>query len=457
MARLAALVLFSALFAGAGTTAKGSSRHDQTWLAITDVHLDPFELSTAAGTPRADSDPALLRSALAAMKRAQPDPPVVLITGDFFEHHLAVHARARGETPEQAGLATMRQLAAMFGRTFPKAQFIVTLGNNDAPCGDYWTADRSAYLKSVARVWAPLVNRRGVAPNFVRAFGDTGYYAARSPLDDVRFVVLNSVLFSQQYRGNCGADRNDAYDELQWLKEVLRDSPPGVRNVIVMHVPPGFDPFSTQYARGLLAWPFWKEPFAATLRETFAANAGRIAYAIAGHAHRFDFRLIGNVPIVVLGSLSPVFDNDPAFYGLHVAPNGSLRDLDIHVFDTPSQKWLRTRSFDAAWGVSSIDAASLARIHAKLATDAAARRAWGAQSNGRPTNDAAGAGAWATRWWRLQWCAQTELGERYSRCAKIYGRPELALLLATAVVALAVLTFLVLASRPGPARRKCGD
>ena len=308
-ARLAVLVFSALLCACTGTVEAASRQGGQIWLAVSDVHLDPFDRSARASSVGYDSNMALFRSALTQMKRAAPDPSVVLLPGDFLEHHFAGHVRESGDadTPDQAGIRTMQQIASALGRTYPKAQFAIALGNNDAPCGDYRSAEGSAYLASVARIWAPLVDRRNAAPNFAVSLARDGHYTLDLPVRGLRLVVVNTLLFSQQYRGNCGSSDGDASKELMWLQRTLRGSPAGTRNVVMMHIPPGFDPFSTQYVHGFLAWPFLRARYNLALGDALSASADRVTYAIAGHAHRFDFRLAGNVPIVVLGSLSPSF------------------------------------------------------------------------------------------------------------------------------------------------------
>lgn len=229
-------------------------------------------------------------------------------------HNFREQAAHNGAAPDEAGIRTMRWIAVALERAFPTAQFAIPLGNNDIPCGDYKSDDGSTYLGTLARVWNPLVNRDGAAPGFAASFVRGGYYTLRLPVRGMRLVVLNTVLLSSEYRGECAGDHNQAAsEELAWLRTTLRDTPRGTRNVVMMHVPPGYDAFSTDYVRGFLSWPFLKRRYNAELVGALAAPADRVAYAIAGHAHRFDFRLAGTVPVIVLGSLSPIYVNNPAF------------------------------------------------------------------------------------------------------------------------------------------------
>lgn len=265
----------------------------------------------------------------------------------------------------------------------------------------------------------------------------------------LRLVVLNTIPLSTEYIGNCGNDgAHGASEELTWLQSVLRSTPAGQNNVVVMHIPPGFDAFATQYVHGFVAWRFLRESYDTRLIDMLAAPANRVAYAIAGHAHRFDFRLAGSVPIVVLGSISPIYDNNPAFYALHV-DGRSIRDVDVFALDVWTQEWMAPRSFNRTWTVDGMDAASLAKLHARLAADPALRVQWDEQANGWPSYRVLRP-TWG-RWWRVSWCAQNLLTPRFDECAGIQRRVEVLRIIlaaiALAAVAAAVLAVLLLVRR----------
>jgi hypothetical protein len=436
---------------------------EQTWLAVSDIHLDP-----AGGDPQpslvgSDTNAALFASAIAEMKRRVPDPAVVLLPGDFFAHDFTRDvSHTDPKVLVRSGVRTMQLVASAFARAFPRAQFAIALGNNDAPCGDYRSDAGSAYLAAVARVWAPLVDRRGAAPDFASSFARNGYYTAALPVRGLRLVVLDTVLLSSEYRGTCADGSGSAASELAWLNATLGATPNGTRNLVMMHVPPGYDTFTTQALlgqplggvrvyrgvvddiRGKLSrlssmaapWPFLDLRDNASLIDALNAPQHRVAWALAGHAHRFDFRLAGATPIVVLGALSPVYHDNPAFYALHVGANGSLRDLDTYAFDEEAQGWAPARSFDQTWGVTSLDAPPLAGLHARLGADPALRAAWDAASNGWPANPQTTWVTWGALW-RVPWCAQTTLADGFAKCAGIERR--VFLLRAAAVIAIALI------------------
>lgn len=381
------------------------------------------------------------------MKRSAPDPAVILIPGDFLRHDFAQNVPS-GVDAEEAALQTMRTIAATLSRAFPNAQFAIALGNNDTACGDYHSSDGSTYQSELARIWAPLVNRRGASPQFAATFGQNGYYAATLPVPGLRLVALNTVLFSSRYHGNCGRGDDAAADrQMAWLGDTLARA--RARNVVMMHIPPGFDAFSTEYVGGLVALPFLHARENLRLIAALSAARDRVVYAVAGHTHQFDLRVAGGVPVVVFGSLSPIFGADPAFYVLRLFPDGSLHDIESHSFDEGGQSWLQARDFDRTWGVTRIDGASVAALHARLAHDPQAREMWN-----QTAGSAAGFGgispAWQRRMWRVAWCAQDLLTPNFAHCANIEGRSGVLLfvvLIAILVAAVAGATGLVIRSR----------
>jgi sphingomyelin phosphodiesterase acid-like 3 len=342
----------------------------------------------------------------------------------------------------------MNNIAEILGRAFPNAQFGIALGNNDTPCGDYASGDGSAYQSALARIWAPLVDRRGASPQFAASFGRSGYYSATLPVPGLQLVALNTVLFSSRYRGNCGRGDGAAADrQISWLADTLARS--RARNVVMMHIPPGFDAFSTEYVGGLVALPFLNAQENRRLIAALSTSRDRVAYAVAGHTHHFDLRVAGGVPVVVFGSLSPIFGGDPAFYVLRVFPDGSLHDIETHSFDEARQSWLPARDFDRMWGVTRIDGASAAALHARLASDPQARETWD-QVAGSGAGFAGISPAWQRRMWRVAWCAQDLRIPNFAQCANIEGRGRLFLfvvLIAVLLAAAAGATTLVIRSR----------
>jgi sphingomyelin phosphodiesterase acid-like 3 len=420
---MAGLVLF--VFTLAAAPAPAVSPGGQTWLIVSDIHLDPFDRSTDPALVGSDTNNTLLDQAIAQMKHFVPNPSMVLLPGDFLVHGFPAKAHAAAPTVPVAetALRTMQRIASAFARAYPHARFALALGNNDASCGDYRTDVNGRYLAAVARIWEPLVNRDGNAPGFVSAFSHGGYYSVPLPLQGLRLVVLDTVPMSSEYRGNCeGAAPNAARGELEWLRATLAATPAGARNVVMMHIPPGYDPVSTQFTHGFVAWSFLGGSDSAALLAALEDPNSRVTYAIAGHMHRTDFRLARHVPVLLFGALSPVYRNNPSFFALRVGSDGGINDIDTYVYDEWSGEWADgARSFVAKWSVPRVDAESLAALHARLGTDESLRARWAAGSVGWPTNPEFYWQSWTGRW-RIPWCAQVVLLSGYAECANIQGR-----------------------------------
>jgi predicted phosphodiesterase len=398
----------------------------QQWLLVSDLHVNPFDRSTAPSTYHSDSNWPLFDRTVAAMRARDGSAPVVIIAGDFLAHQWAAKAKAAGQDPALAAERTVGRIAESFGRAFPHAQFVITLGNNDDPCGDYRTGPDSPYLAALAKIWAPLVNRNRAAPSFRRDFAYAGYYTARLP-GRLRAIVLDDVYWSMFFRG-CGRGGNIAGQQLAWLRQNLRSDTPAA---IVMHIPPGVDPSGTLIAHRFIVVPYWNPAYYdAFLREVDGRN---VRFAIAGHLHRLDYRITAGVPVLIAPSISPIYGNNPAFLTLAI-DGSSISDYAEYTYDGASQHWPLTFHFRDGFGASSFSTAQLLAVHDRIFRDVRLRDRWAQAS-------VAGSDEWYSiaASWRAFWCAQTQAGSAYTACAGDERRAAvLPLLVAAAVAVVAV-------------------
>lgn len=410
------------------------------WLVASDFHVIPHSGTSAPLGYGKDTNWALFGSTVAQMRSSDPAAPVVILPGDFLEHHF----------PHDVRLAesTMGRIADAFDGAFPKAQFVIVPGNNDDPCGDYRVTPGSPYFSHLAHLWAPLVNRRGAAPQFERSFGRYGWYAGTLPNGE-RLIALDSVYWSFVYH-RCANNHPDAPQrEMRWFKAVLASLPPGKRAIVVMHIPPGVDPHSTLVAHRLLVVPFMANNYSARFVRILSQYRDRIALVVAGHEHRDDFRLFGGVPLLIAPSISAVYDNNPAFLQLDVSPAGDVSDYTPYEFDEYDRTWRQGASFDATYGANAFSAAALGEAHSRLAQDASLRQRWN-----RFFMDGSGDRAITSGTWRTYWCAQTNLAGEFVQCAGLEGRLRV-LPIAAAIGAALLLALLAFAAmRLGPKRAR---
>jgi sphingomyelin phosphodiesterase acid-like 3 len=401
------------------------------WLLASDLHVEPGRSAPVPAPYGKDTNWTLFDSAVGQMRRVDPNPQVIVLPGDFLAHGF----------PNDVPLAQreMSRIVKTLNRAFPHAEFIIAPGNNDDPCGDYRATPGDPYFKNIAHLWAPLVNRNGAAPDFERDFGEYGWYTARLPGMSLRFVAIDSVYWSILYRRCTNAHPNAPQQELRWLARTLSTLAAGERAILVMHIPPGVDPHTTVLAHRLLVVPFLQPRVSTALVQLFGTNRARIAFALAGHTHRDDFRLFGGVPMLIAPAISPVYDNNPAFAQLDVTRNGTLRNYTLYEYDEAVGTWQDGGSFDKVYATNALDETALASVHARLQDDYALRRRWAVMLvAGSPEVEV------TANTWRTYWCAQTELGSAFVSCARLKRRLEILPFagVAAVIIVLALLAWL---------------
>ena len=416
-----------------------------TWLLLSDVHFTPFDdpalvprLVTAPASgwhaifatsakPLSpyfhDTNFALFESALDAMRRTAPDPPVVVISGDFLGHNFPEQfaklvPHAPNAVYQQFVDKTIAFLASEFDAAYPKAQFLITIGNNDGYCGDYRSTPKSPFLGHMAMAWQPLVNRNGNAPAFVSQFSLGGYYTARLPLSTtVPAIVLNSVFWSAYYENTCGTAHTDpGRAELKWLAAQLSD-PAMASPLLLTHIPPGIDEYAS--AKGAKATPLYKEAYTQQLLSTLATKGVRLRAFLIGHIHHATFEVAdtagGQLGAFVISSISPNQGNNPAFVSASVqSSDPMLLNTTTYVLSLASigNGWTPLYSFNTAYGVQGVDAPSLLRLQSTMAADSSVRATFFANYN-----SASATATPSPEKWRWYWCGHTNLTPApYTQC-----------------------------------------
>jgi sphingomyelin phosphodiesterase acid-like 3 len=414
------------------------------WLVVSDIHFDPFadpriaekllvapgerwRAIFAAAGPQAvsgygsDTNYALLESTLEAMRNAEEDPPVIVLTGDFLAHHFRAKfdkaLPGRDEATYDAFVDnTIRFLAAEFRAAYPHTQFVATIGNNDTYCDDYQMAPNSPFFANFSAAWGIPA-----APN--------GYYTVKLPGKDLTAIVLNDVFFAAKDTNACVLkNANPAADELAWINSTLA-SLSGKNAWLVMHVPPGVDTFSSLAASAgsapvMFLAPRWNDALIATLGNTSA----NIVAAFSAHTHMNGYRLIGADPtrprigMLLNPSVSPVYANNPTFTMIRVGADGvvqnaayyTLQDLSALAKDAHRMAaWRREYDFNAAYGKGAIDAAHLEALQHAIFDNQKTRRRFGQYYDG-----GSGRAPITDDTWRAYWCSNVALtATSYLACA----------------------------------------
>jgi sphingomyelin phosphodiesterase acid-like 3 len=386
-----AIVLATAWFVG-----RSASALADPWLFVTDIHL---EAAPEKATKPAflspfgeDTSPALFESAVRAMQRVDPHPPVVVVTGDLLAHDIT----------ERTALRTELRVARRLNRAFPQAQFVLALGNEDAPCADYSLAPDSRFLRDVGAAWEPMVNRRGAAPDFRRTFDHDGFYTAKLPVPGLRAIVVDNVFWSPRYRAKCGRAGNVVTKSLTELETALKQNHQNAW--VLFHIPPGIDTFSSALlARRLAIVPFLNPD----LRDRFVAALGdpahHVVLAVAGHTHKFAYRIVNAstsqpVPMLLVPAVSPIFRNAPSFLTANVDAGGVLHDVYVESFNHGA--WANIGGMPSL-GVDAFTGSQLVALQGRLANDPKLRATFERLYEGDAPpeiND---------RNWSIYWCAAT--------------------------------------------------
>lgn len=406
----------------------------QTWLLTSDWHFNPYDdpklvdalIREPATHWRAilaqstkpippyfqNTNFALLESALAAMRAVEPNPPVVIVGGDSLSHRFRetffeLEPGAPEKTFEAFVDKTFAFLALEMNRTYPQAQFFITVGNNDGYCGNYKSTPRSPFFAHLAAAWEPLVNRNGRAPDFVREFSNAGYYTATLPSrPPMPAIALNSVFWSSFYSNDCGVPGSDPGSrELSWLSTHLRAK----NTVLLTHIPIGVDEYASLNADKPV--PLYNVRYTQRLLDILAARGISPSAFIIGHIHHATFEIAptagGELGALVMPAITPVQGNNPAFMLASIGSAGpTIADTTTYVLPLASATpaWVKLYSFDQAYGLSAFDARNLHRLQTRMANDTAVRRQFFHYYNSASTTATPDPGKW--RWY---WCGHVHL------------------------------------------------
>lgn len=222
-------------------------------------------------------------------------PDVALLTGDQIDA-----ACPRGEW-----LRRRREFFSRFGpvlRSLATSRpLIVCLGNNDL----YPNYDTSP--ESLEQGLLPY--RQALGPNCY--LDDLGHGVYPRTIAGSTWITLNSMVFSpaNKYQGRAEQARRT----LEWLQETLRSLPSGRPVVLACHIPPTYDLWDHK--------PAWVPQDLVRLQGLLEGHRGPVA-VVAGHFHRNEIHADslpggGAIPILVGGSLSEKYDNQPNWRTYH--------------------------------------------------------------------------------------------------------------------------------------------
>ena len=346
---IVAFALLASAFAPPAAADEGSFLH------VSDIHFDPFVPADVARLlPATDTDAwaarfaaaadqsfskygkdtnhPLLASALPAIARAGAAADFVIVTGDLLSHGFQADAEKilgipQGSAANDAfAVRTSLFVIESLRNALPGKPILLSLGNNDSSCGDYKLDPGGAYLAATREAVRSLAGADLVATDFDETYLAGGYYAARHPtIADTTIVVLDDVLWSDEYENACGTGGLEAATAMMtWLETQLATAKASGGKVWLMHhIPVGQDPYATAHSKAATCAakivPMLKEPFASTYVRLLAEYGDVVAASFVGHTHFDDYRLLRNAAGNVTGvekiapAISPIFGQNPGF------------------------------------------------------------------------------------------------------------------------------------------------
>ena len=343
----------------------------------------------------ADSNWALLRSALWQAKQTLPNPAFVVLPGDFLAHNFrhqfdAAAANHSDAAYRQFVYKTMQFLASQLERTFPDTAILPALGNDDSYCGNYQLQPQGPFLADTLPVFRALVGALA-SLGFDRNWMSYGNYSVT--VRDLRMIFPNTVFFSANYHNGCGsaAEADPGSATLAWLETELAAAERAQQRVwLVYHIPPGVDGFTT-LRRGSCPnaiIPMWKQIYAEPFYALTRKYSDTIVASFAGHIHMDDFRLLGDDNgyygfVLITPALSPIYGQNPAFRTVTSDAAGGILDQTTYelanlreAVDGAPPTWRAEYTFTQAWQLPRIDLASLTQLYAKTADVPSDRDRW---------------------------------------------------------------------------------
>jgi hypothetical protein len=369
--------------------------------------------STAYSPYGQDTNWALLQSALNAMRKAEPDPTLVMITGDLLAHGFPQkYAQALPDTNRDHYRVfvakTVSFIALELRKRYSKSQILLTPGNNDDDCGDYNIEARGPFLSDTAWTIRRLARASG---RFTEEWKSLGSYTLQPRgIRGLRIVSVNSVFFSNKYQSvsfadGCAAVQSDGPARtFSWLESTLSRAAQNREKVwIMMHIPPGIDGYSTMVSYRSLSQaassgpgdlcsqaivPMWKPFWTELFDRLIAQYPTTITAVFTGHDHTDDFRVIhaGQAAqqfVLIDPPISPIYGQNPAFRIVTFAAGGSLTDqttwyltnLEAASTTVPGT-WMPEYTFAAEWHRPRLDAAGLNSIYDEIRSNPDAGQRW---------------------------------------------------------------------------------
>jgi len=333
-----------------------------------------------------DSTWTLLALLVAGVREAQPEPGLILVSGDILAHKLVEKfATATGSSDPAAFRLFVQKTVAFVGLELQKASsgsdVVYAVGNNDDECGDYSLEPGGPFLQDTQPTVESLAQTNA---GRLATWPSLASYATPNPLvRHHRILALNTTFWSRRYANTCG-DKTVSSDPgalvMTWLSNQLHDAKLHRDKVwLVYHIPPGIDGHSSSRTNQTV--PMWKPDYAAGFNKLLDQYRETIDLNLAGHTHLDDFRLVktehATTLVLINPGVSPNVGQSPAFRVITLDSHAHAKDLlTYYLPDLAANKWQLEYSTRAAFGLKRIDAQSYELLYQQIGQSPSATEKW---------------------------------------------------------------------------------
>jgi len=282
----------------------------------------------------------LLTTMLAQMQTMaqQTNPDFVLVLGDFIAHRFSgrtglyqrytQHCEATSSYP--AFIAKLMQyLSSKLEATFTGIPVYPALGNNDSASGNYSVDPSGYFFQQLRQDWARLISPTD-EQDFAQTFVDGGGYYSVMLENNLKLIVLNSVLFSVKaktpkpwYLWFSHTQRNIyAAQQMAWLATQLAQADEEDQRVLIAyHIPVGIDIYNSLsfWAKWFRVTLQWQSEMMQQFVDLIQQYQSIIVGQLGSHLHTDGLYLINDdddSPMAFISttpSISPVYLNNPGF------------------------------------------------------------------------------------------------------------------------------------------------
>jgi sphingomyelin phosphodiesterase acid-like 3 len=302
---------------------------------ISDLHLDLFYgtpqaynahkgtcgLGTASrlGTLGCDSPVELVNSSLWHLAQVgRPDH--VIIAGDWLRHDMSAQTSSAFPTFQKVALM-FREALGGNSSVLPVPSYGTTMGNNDLVPDYVFDVASGTAPPLMGQMAAALRSAGSIDAEEEAMYARGGFYTRRLNGTNLDLIVMNTILWTYDLLPSV-ATVTDPLGQFKFIDGALSNATRSGRKALLLsHMPPTVNLYeSIRDPSANAATPsvrYFLPQYEAVYCDLLKKYSATLVAHVFGHTHRFSFSAsgadFGNVPMIVVGAISPVYDNNPNY------------------------------------------------------------------------------------------------------------------------------------------------